>query len=183
MVAELSLDAVASSVRSLISDTTLHDAERSAALETLSAIADVESAPEILTLVQDPNAAYEIRLGGVRALVQLRHQASLQAAMLDDEMDAELRTMLVDSVARDVDGATWLYRLCENGVLTKELRERAVSLGVTHLDPSVRAIYLQNVPEAERPAMLGSTVDPTEIFSLEGDATRGAGLFLSLIHI
>ena len=180
MVAELSLDAVASSVRSLISDETLRDAVRSAALETLAAIADIESAPKILTLVQDPDAAYEIRSGGVRALVQLRHQASLQAAMLDDEMDAELRTMLVDSVARDVDGATWLYRLCENGVLTKDLRERAVSLGVTHLDPSVRAIYLQNVPEAERPAMLGSTVDPAEILSLEGDATRGAGLFRSV---
>jgi putative membrane-bound dehydrogenase-like protein len=173
VVSEARLTSTAMSVRSLISDKDLNASARAAAIDTLAALADIASAPAILSLVKSDDDNETIRTAGIRALAVLRHQPTLKQALTDDSIEMGERLVLIDAVARDSAGAALLYTLIDAGALDAKLRARGIALGAAHADPSVRAVYLQNVPESERPKMLGASVDRKKILALAGDPKRG----------
>lgn len=146
-------------------------------IDTLSALADTASAPAILAAIENAGADESIRASGIRALAALRHQPTLKRAFTDATIRASDRSVLLDAVARDSAGAAWLFTMIDAGALDAELRDRAIAHGVAHADPGVRAVYLQNVPESERPKMLGASVNRKEILALAGDPTRGEQVF------
>lgn len=147
-------------------------------IDTLSALADSASAPAILAAIKNAGADDSIRASGLRALAALGHQPTLKRALTDASIRASDRSVLLDAVARDSAGAAWLFTMVDTGALDDaELRARAVAHGVAHADPGVRAVYLQNVPESERPKMLGASVDRKKILALAGDPTRGEQVY------
>ena len=179
VVSDTRLTWAAETVRSVASDKELNARARVAAIDTLAALADTASAPAILAAIEGADANEATRTAGIRVLAALGHQPTLARALTDASIDASERMMLLEATARDSAGAAWLYSLVDSGALDARLRARAVALGIGHADPSVRAIYLQNVPESERPEMLGASVDRKKILALEGDAGRGERVFRS----
>jgi uncharacterized repeat protein (TIGR03806 family) len=63
--------------------------------------------------------------------------------------------------------------------LPQAVRAAAVARGAGHAAPSVRDLFERFIPDDQRVVKLGTTIQPEQVLSLQGDAARGRKLFFA----
>ncbi|WP_167546667.1 PQQ-dependent sugar dehydrogenase [Stieleria maiorica] len=91
---------------------------------------------------------------------------------IDDGLDRKL-----DDLLGSPDGALALSLACGTRSADDELRERVIDKATRHEDPLVRDLFDHYLPEDQRVARLGATIDEAALLAIEGSAERGKQLF------
>lgn len=85
---------------------------------------------------------------------------------------------LVDRLLGSTSGALMLVRALDRGMVAPSARQETITRGSTHERPEIRGLFERFIPEEQRAARLGETIDPQQILTLAGQAERGKRLFL-----
>ncbi len=155
----------------------LHESQRLRAAELLGAVARKDVNDSMRSLATSDQTSDALRSAAVESLVVMFDREALRHLLTGDEVPSSTRLQTAERLAQSMHGGLWLHELIEAGALDAALVQRVTALGLAHVDVNVRMLYLEKLPESERPQTLGATVDPADILAMQGDAARGRSIF------
>jgi uncharacterized repeat protein (TIGR03806 family) len=91
----------------------------------------------------------------------------------------EVRADAVRTLLATTRGALTLMRAIDRGAVTPGTRGEAVAQAASHPAAEVRDLFERYVPEAQRVARLGDSIDPKAILERGGDILRGRDVFMN----
>lgn len=112
----------------------------------------------------------------VASLLREQEAAALKRLLAAAEAD---RSELVQNLLATTSGALLVLQSVEGQTLPDKVAAVALESATTHADVRVRDLFERFLPPEKRTKRLGSVVQPDQILSLTGDASRGKQVFFS----
>ena len=112
------------------------------------------------------------------ALALKQREAAAVAALNDVERPAAEQTETINQLLSTTSGGLRLLAALDFGNLPAATRQLAIASGSKHPNPAIRDLYERFLPPAERTRTLGTSIQPEQILTLNGNAARGEELFL-----
>ncbi|MEX2027662.1 MAG: hypothetical protein WEH44_10175, partial [Pirellulaceae bacterium] len=112
-------------------------------------------------------------------LVKDSPEAKALARLLAKDGSAESRQAAVSELVKTTPGTLSLIAAMHRGSLAEADKAKAISVGYAAAAGDVRGLLETFLPESQRRATLGATIDPQTILSKRGDQERGKLIFFS----
>jgi uncharacterized repeat protein (TIGR03806 family) len=112
-----------------------------------------------------------------KSVAKLRGEETAALASLRVAETAADQSAIVDGLLSSTTSALQLLRLLDNSELPAAVVTMTIEKAGRHSDVCVRDLFERFLPPEARIKRLGSVVQPDQILSLQGDATRGRKIF------
>lgn len=173
LAADYRLRGLAKEVLAIIADETAPLEVRAQAIEAAGAMKLAQAAALIEPLLA--SGPRQLQPPALLAMVALEQWDVVLALLADG--DPSLAAQAAEHLMSSTGGALSMLQWIREGKVGQAARGKAIELALNHPDANVRTLYIDFVPEDQRPVPLGEGMKAEDILGLAGDPIRGADIF------